>query len=87
MNGYLLDTNVVSELRKGVRADAHVTAWFARRDRRELFLSAITLPSLTRLPGKVHQPTRRTPGMFSKCLSRVTTSRPCCSASAAIQMS
>ena len=48
MNGYLFDTNVVSELRKGVRADAHVTAWFARRDRRELFLSAITLAELRR---------------------------------------
>jgi hypothetical protein len=48
VNGYLLDTNVVSELRKGPRADAHVTAWFQRRNRRELFLSAITLAELRR---------------------------------------
>ena len=26
---YLLDTNVISELRKGERVDANVTAWFA----------------------------------------------------------
>ena len=26
--GYLLDTNAVSELRKGTRADAGVRAWF-----------------------------------------------------------
>ena len=48
MNGYLLDTNVVSELRKGPRADARVMAWFQCRNRRELFLSAITLAELRR---------------------------------------
>ena len=26
---YLLDTNVISELRKGDRCDANVTAWYA----------------------------------------------------------
>lgn len=29
---FLLDTNVVSELRKGARADARVRAWFAGVD-------------------------------------------------------
>ena len=48
MNGYLLDTNVVSELRKGARADLRVTAWFQRRNRRELFLNAITVAELRR---------------------------------------
>ncbi len=48
MNGYLLDTNIVSELRKGPRADARLTDWFQRRNRRELFLSAITLAELRR---------------------------------------
>jgi toxin FitB len=48
VSSYLLDTNVVSELRKGSRADARVIAWFQRRDRRELFLSAITLAELRR---------------------------------------
>jgi hypothetical protein len=48
VNGYLLDTNVVSELRKGTRADAHVISWFQQRHRRELFLSAITLAELGR---------------------------------------
>lgn len=48
MSGFLLDTNVVSELRKGSRADAHVARWFAGRDRRELFLSAITLAEIRR---------------------------------------
>ncbi len=48
MNGYLLDTNVVSELRKGPRADAGLAAWFAGRNRRELFLSTVTLAELRR---------------------------------------
>ena len=48
MSGDLLDTNIVSELRKGPRADARLMAWFQRRNRRELFLSAITLAELRR---------------------------------------
>ncbi|MFT3889506.1 MAG: type II toxin-antitoxin system VapC family toxin [Arachnia sp.] len=39
---YLLDTNVVSELRKRT-ADPRVVAWADSQDRRELFLSAVTL--------------------------------------------
>ena len=45
---YLLDTNVVSELRK-VRlgkADANVTAWAKDVDAAELFVSAITIMEL-----------------------------------------
>ena len=48
MNGFLLDTNVVSELRKGVRANSGLASWFAERNRRELFLSAVTLAELRR---------------------------------------
>lgn len=48
MSGFLLDTNVVSELRKGVRTIAGLAAWFAERNRRELFLSAVTLAELRR---------------------------------------
>lgn len=48
MNGYLLDTNVVSELRKGPRADLGLAGWIAQRNRRELFLSAVTLAELRR---------------------------------------
>ena len=48
MKGWLLDTNAVSELRKGARANAGLAAWFAERNRRELFLSAVTLAELRR---------------------------------------
>ena len=40
---YLLDTNVLSELRKGPRANQGVTAWIADHDRVRLFLSAVTI--------------------------------------------
>lgn len=45
---FILDTNVVSELRKAKagKADANVVAWAAAQDPAALFLSAITLLEL-----------------------------------------
>lgn len=45
---YLLDTNVVSELRKAGdgRADANVVAWLSGRDAGAFYVSAITLLEL-----------------------------------------
>lgn len=45
---FLLDTNVISELRKAGdgRADPNVTAWLARADAARFFVSAITLMEL-----------------------------------------
>ena len=40
---HLLDTNVVSELRKRERCDENVSAWYARVSDDELFLSVLTL--------------------------------------------
>jgi hypothetical protein len=40
---FLLDTNVVSELRRGPRANARVVAWFDEQAPEELFLSVITV--------------------------------------------
>lgn len=48
MRGYLLDTNIVSELRKGDRANPSLVAWYQARDKRELYLSVITLAELRR---------------------------------------
>lgn len=45
---YLLDTNVVSELRKRDRANQFVTTWFRERKPEELFLSVLTLGELRR---------------------------------------
>ena len=45
---FLLDTSVVSELRKlgDGKADARVVAWVARRDAASFFISALTLTEL-----------------------------------------
>ncbi len=45
---YLLDSNVISELRKRERADPHVQQWFADVDDGELFLSVLTLGEIRR---------------------------------------
>lgn len=40
---YLIDTNIISEIRKGARCDAHVSAWYASIADEELFLSTLVL--------------------------------------------
>ncbi len=43
MRGYLLDTNVASERRKGRRIDANVLAWFESVDDDDVFLSVLVI--------------------------------------------
>lgn len=47
---YLLDTNVVSELRKvgDAKADANVIRWVSAQDSSDLFISAITILEIER---------------------------------------
>lgn len=40
---YLIDTNVISEIRKGERCDPYVAAWFAELDDADVFLSVLVL--------------------------------------------
>jgi predicted nucleic acid-binding protein len=40
---YLVDTNVISELRKGQRCDSGVASWFAEVPSGEVYLSALTV--------------------------------------------
>ena len=40
---YLIDTNVISEVRKGARCDAHVSAWYASITDEDIFLSTLVL--------------------------------------------
>lgn len=48
MSNFLLDTNVISELRKGQRADSNVTSWFADIADEEIFLSVVTIGEIRR---------------------------------------
>lgn len=45
---WLVDTNVLSELRKGVRAHAGIQAWFAAAQDAELFTSVLVLGEIRR---------------------------------------
>jgi predicted nucleic acid-binding protein len=56
---FLLDTNVVSELRRGAAANSGVIAWFDDRSPRELFLSAITV-------GEIRQGTEQLRGRHAR---------------------
>ena len=40
---YLIDTNIISEIRKGARCDARVAAWYASVADEDLFLSTLVL--------------------------------------------
>jgi predicted nucleic acid-binding protein len=40
---YLVDTNVIAELRKGDRADEAVRSWFQSLDPEDVFLSVLTI--------------------------------------------
>ena len=41
--GYLIDTNILSELRKDKKANAGVRDWYAQTDGNSLYISVLTL--------------------------------------------
>lgn len=43
---FLLDTNVISEIRKGARCNPGVTSWFEEASSEDLYLSVLTLGEL-----------------------------------------
>jgi predicted nucleic acid-binding protein len=45
---YLIDTNIISEVRKGARCDSNVAAWYGSIDDASLYLSVLVL-------GEVHK--------------------------------
>jgi predicted nucleic acid-binding protein len=45
---FLLDTNVISELRKGERADPNVLEWFSTLENEAILLSALTIGEIRR---------------------------------------
>jgi toxin FitB len=46
--GWLLDTNILSEFTKGMRADAGVRAWLERTPEHQLYLSVVTLGEIAK---------------------------------------
>ncbi len=52
---YLVDTNVVSELRKRERANQGVVTWFRAREPEELYLSVLVIGELRRGAARVRR--------------------------------
>jgi predicted nucleic acid-binding protein len=69
---YLLDTNVISELRKGDRADARVTTWFADVADEEIFLSVLTLGEIRRGIESVRRRDSDSAGALDSWLARLS---------------
>ena len=52
---YLIDTNIISEIRKGERCDPNVSAWYASLADEDLFLSTLVLGEI-RKGGELARP-------------------------------
>ena len=52
---YLVDTNVVSELRKRRRANQSVAAWFEEREPEDLYLSVLVIGELRRGAARIRR--------------------------------
>jgi predicted nucleic acid-binding protein len=63
---FLLDTNVIAELRKGARANANVRSWFAALDPDDVVLSVVTIGEVRRGIESV----RRRDGAAARALER-----------------
>lgn len=57
---WLIDTNIISELRKGARCNPHVAKWYTQVDAVDLYLSVLVLGEIRKgidsiLPRKPHR--------------------------------
>jgi len=69
----LLDTNVLSELRKGARANAHLRRWFDGVSVDEIYLSALVIGELRRGIELVRRRDAKQAAALERWLTRVTT--------------
>ena len=63
---YLIDTNIISEVRKGERCDGHVAAWFASINDEDIFLSVLVVGEIR----KGIERTRRTDPAQARALEK-----------------
>jgi predicted nucleic acid-binding protein len=59
LSGFLLDTNVISELAKGPRSNPHVVAWALAADEMTFFLSVLTMGEIRKGIEKVASVSRK----------------------------
>lgn len=69
---YLLDTNVISELRKGERAEPSVSSWFDGLADQEIYLSVLTIGEIRRGVESVRRRDPDSAAALDSWLSRLT---------------
>jgi toxin FitB len=69
---YLVDTNVISEFRKGDRADRNVVSWFVGLADEEIFLSVLTLGEIRRGIESIRRRDPKTASALESWFGRVT---------------
>ncbi|MFN3200457.1 MAG: type II toxin-antitoxin system VapC family toxin [Bradymonadia bacterium] len=70
---YLIDTNVISELRKGERADQNVVRWYATVLDDEIYLSVMVLGELRRGIESIRRRDPRTAVVLDNWLNLIST--------------
>jgi toxin FitB len=68
---YLIDTNVISELRKGARADRRVADWFARLADDDIYLSVLTIGEIRKGIERIRLRDRRAAASLDRWLRDV----------------
>lgn len=68
---FLLDTNVLAELRKGARGSSRVTTWFASLDPDSILLSVLTVGEIRRSIDSVRRRDRRGAAALERWLRRL----------------
>ncbi len=69
---WLVDTNIISEIRKGARCHPGVAAWWAGVEERDLFLSVLTLGEIRRGIEGVRQRDPAKAGALERWLDEVS---------------
>ncbi|MGI0150284.1 MAG: type II toxin-antitoxin system VapC family toxin [Thermoplasmata archaeon] len=72
---YLIDTNVLSELRKGRRCHPGVARWFASLPDDDIFLSVLTIGEIRRGIESIRRRDRKAAGVLEAWLKRVLAAR------------
>jgi predicted nucleic acid-binding protein len=68
---YLVDTNVISELRKGRRCDPNVRMWFLSIPEEEVFVSVLTIGEIRKGIESIRRRDRTAAGVLDRWLKRL----------------
>jgi predicted nucleic acid-binding protein len=71
VSGFLLDTNILSELRKGSRASDQVRTWFDSQQAEELYVSVLTLGEIRRGIERIRDRDPKSAAALEKWLERL----------------